>query len=405
LFLNGGPSHLDMWDMKPAAPDGIRGEFRPIATSVPGVQVCENLPRLAGHLHRATLVRSVRHSVGNAHALAVYTSLTGHDRGDANRIVGASGEDYPSPGSLVAKLRPPQAAVVPHVCLPYITKEGAGGPPQPGYFGGFLGHGYDPLFVLKDPNAADFAVPELTLNVDVSVERLQAREALMRRVGGYFSSNEGRSAFDGMDGFRRSALAMLTSPATQRALAIGDERPETRERYGRNIYGQSVLLARRLVEAGTRMVTISWAPDANATWDTHGGNFKKLKTTLLPQFDAAVSSLTEDLAERGLLDRTLIAVLGDFGRTPKINANDGGRDHWNYCYTVMLLGGGVKGGFVHGASDKSGAFPSRDPVSPGDLVATIYHLLGVRHDRLVYDQLDRPHRAVAEGNPITEILA
>ncbi len=177
-----------------------------------------------------------------------------------------------------------------------------------------------------------------------------------------------------------------------------------RDRYGRNIYGQSVLLARRLIEAGTRVVTMSWAPDANATWDTHGQNFQKLKTTLLPQFDAACSSLIEDLAERGRLDRTLIAVLGDFGRTPKINKN-AGRDHWNACYTVMLVGGGIKAGFVYGASDRMGSLPIERPVSPGDIVATIYRLLGIDHRYVLYDSLDRPHTVVPKARVVKELIA
>ena len=274
IFLNGGPSHLDMWDMKPQAPDGIRGEFKPISTSVPGIQFGEHMPKLAAQAHRATIVRSMHHSVNNAHAAAVYASLTGHDRGDNTRAVGGAPGEYPAIGSVMGKLRPPQQAIVPHVCLPYITKEGAGGPPQSGFFGGLLGRAYDPLFVLKDPNAADFAVPELTLLADVSLERLSERASLFRAIDEHFDRGPGRSAYDGMDGFRRRALGLLTSERTQTALRIGDELPPVRERYGRNIYGQSVLLARRLIEAGTRMVTISWAPDANATWDTHGGNFK-----------------------------------------------------------------------------------------------------------------------------------
>ena len=405
IFLNGGPSHLDMWDMKPDAPDGIRGEFKPIATTVPGLQFSEHLPKLAQHAHRSTIVRSMHHSVNNAHAMAVYTSLTGHDRGDGTVAIGTSNVDYPALGSVLGMARPPQQAIVPHVCLPYITKEGAGGPPQPGFFGGMLGRAYDPLFVLKDPNAADFAVPELTLLADVSVERLSARQALFREIDERFERGPGRSAYDGMDGFRRRALNLLTSERTQRALHIGEEAAPVRESYGRNIYGQSVLLARRLIEAGTRMVTISWAPDANATWDTHGSNFKKLKNTLLPQFDAAASSLVADLDQRGLLDRTLVAVLGDFGRTPKINGADGGRDHWNYCYSLMLIGGGIKGGFVYGASDKIGAFPARDPLVPGDIISTIYHLLGIPHDRELRDQLDRPHRLVPAGNVVPSLLA
>jgi hypothetical protein len=405
VFLNGGPSHLDMWDMKPSAPDGIRGEFKPISTSVPGIQLSEHLPKLAAHMHRATIVRSMHHSVNNAHAAAVYTSLTGHDRGDNTPAIGGGSREYPALGSVLGMLRPPQQTIVPHVCLPYITKEGAGGPPQSGFFGGLLGRAYDPLFVLKDPNAAGFAVPELTLLADVSLDRLSARQELFRAVEGHFDRGPGRAAYDGMDGFRRRALGLLTSAGTQQALRIGDEADTVRDAYGRNIYGQSVLLARRLIEAGTRMVTISWAPDANATWDTHGSNFKKLKNTLLPQFDGAVSSLVNDFAERGLLDRTLIAVLGDFGRSPKINASDAGRDHWNYCYSLMLIGGGVKGGFVYGASDKIGAFPARDPLVPGDVIATIYHLLGIPPEYELHDQLNRPHRLVPAGSVVPSLLA
>jgi hypothetical protein len=405
IFLNGGPSHLDMWDMKPNAPDGIRGEFKPISTSVPGIQFSEHLPKLAQQAHRSSIVRSMHHSVNNAHAAAVYTSLTGHDRGDNTPAIGGGSLEYPALGSVFGMLRPPEKAIVPHVCLPYITKEGAGGPPQSGFFGGMLGRAYDPLFVLKDPNAQDFAVPELTLLADVSLERLSARRALFQAIDERYQRGPGRSAYDGMDGFRRRALSLLTSADTQGAFRISDEPDAIREAYGRNIYGQSVLLARRLIEAGTRMVTISWAPDANATWDTHGSNFKKLKNTLLPQFDAACSSLVQDLADRGRLDRTLVAVLGDFGRSPKINAADGGRDHWNYCYSLTLIGGGVKGGFVFGASDKIGAFPARDPLVPGDIVSTIYHLLGIRNDRELRDQLDRPHRLVPAGNVVPSLLA
>lgn len=402
IFLNGGPSHLDMWDMKPDAPEGIRGEFKPIDTRVPGLQVGEHLPRLATVMQHFSVVRSMHHSVNNAHALAVYTSLTGHDRGDGNVAVGAAGVDYPSIGSTMAALRPPDATTVANVSLPYITKEGAGGPPQPGFFGGLLGKAYDPLFVLNDPNAANFSVPELTLLGEVPVERLTGRRQLR---GTLDDAGRGQSAVDAMDRFQQRAFDLLTSPAAQRAFRIAEETDAVRERYGRNIYGQSVLLARRLIEAGTRVVTISWAPDANATWDTHGGNFSKLKSTLLPQFDAACTSLVEDLVARGLFDRTLVAVLGDFGRTPKVNANQGGRDHWNYCYSLMLGGGGIRGGFVYGASDRIGAFPARDALVPGDIIATIYHQLGISADRWVHDSLGRPHRLVASGNVVSDLLA
>jgi hypothetical protein len=285
--------------------------------------------------------------------------------------------------------------------LPYITKEGAGGPPQPGFFGGLIGAAYDPLIVLKDPNARDFDVPELSLRAGVSAQRLDVRRALFRDLDRQVAAASAAT----VDRFQQRAFDLLTSQATQRAFRVGEEPDKTRDVYGRNIYGQSVLLARRLIEAGTRMVTISWAPDANATWDTHGGNFIKLRDTLLPQFDAACSSLVADLAERGRLERTLVAVLGDFGRTPKINNNQGGRDHWNYCYSLMLIGGGMRAGYVHGASDRTGAFPVRDPLVPGDIIATIYYCLGIGPQTELHDQLDRPHRLVPAGGVVKELLA
>jgi hypothetical protein len=395
LFLNGGPSHLDMWDMKPDAPKEIRGEFKPVATSVPGVQLSEHLSRLAPFMHHCSIVRSVRHSVNNAHAAGVYTGLTGHDRGDANRAIGAGPEDYPCIGSVVGRLRPPQGAVVPYVSLPYITKEGAGGPPQPGFYGGWMGRSYDPLFVLRDPNAPGFGMPELTPREDLPGGRLDDRRALVRSLE--------KGTGQDLDGFRAKAFDLLTATATQKAFRLDTEPARVRDSYGRNIYGQSVLLARRLIEAGTRVVCLSWAPDANATWDTHGQNFAKLKNELLPQLDMAMSSLLRDLVERDMLGRTLVAVMGEFGRTPKVNPA-AGRDHWNFCYGLLLAGGGIRGGYVHGASDRIGAYPSRNPVGPADIIATIYHCLGVPHDTELRDRLNRPFTLVPWGAPIHELL-
>jgi hypothetical protein len=403
LFLNGGPSHLDMWDQKPDAPDGIRGEFSPIPTSLPGYFVSDQMPKLARHMHRATVVRSMHHGVNNAHAAAVYAAMTGHDRGEIGG--GTRPTDYPTPGSVLSMIRPPDRPIVPQVHLPYITAEGAGGPPQPGFFAGILGRSRDPLFVLRDPNSPEFAIPELTLLADVSTERLSLRRRLFETVDSQLREQAGINAADSMTGFQQRALQLLTSENTQRAFRLSDEPDAVRDAYGRNIYGQSTLLARRLIEAGTRLVTLSWAPDANATWDTHGGNFKKLKGTLLPQLDAACSSLLTDLADRGLLDRTIVAVFGDFGRTPKINANDAGRDHWNYCYSLMLFGGGFKQGFVYGSSDKTGAFPASDPLIPGDIVSTMYHCLGLRHDREIHDATNRPFRLVPTGDVVEALLA
>ncbi len=398
VFLDGGPSHLDMWDMKPDAPKEVRGEFKPIATSVPGVQFGEHLPRLARQMHRCTLIRSAHHSVNNAHAAAVYTGLTGHDRGEIGG--GTRPTDNPAIGSVMGMLRPPRTPVVPYVSMPYITKEGAGGPPQPGFFGGLLGRTHDPLFVLRDPNAPDFTMPELSVGPEVGAGRLDARRRLLD--GLLHSAGEDRAAQE-MAGFQGRAFDLLFSAATQRAFQLDREPSSVRERYGRNIYGQSVLLARRLIEAGTRVACISWAPDANATWDTHVQNFVKLKTTLLPQLDMAASSLLQDLADRGLLERTVVAIMGEFGRSPKVNAA-AGRDHWNFCYSLLLAGGGFKGGFVYGASDKIGGRPSLNPVTPADIVATLYTCLGIDPALEMQDRLAKPFVLVPWGSPIRELL-
>ncbi len=401
IHLNGGPPHLDMWDPKPDAPEAIRGEFGTIASSLPGYRVGSLMPKLARHMHRATVVRSMHHSVNNAHAAAVYCSLTGHDRGELGG--GAKQTDHPSPGSILTALRPPRKIVVPHVTLPYMTQEGRGGPPQPGFFGGFLGRSHDPLFVLRDPNSSEFAVPELTLRTGVSAQRLSVRRRLfedLNRRTELAVDNRGPRA---MNSFQTRALDLLTSEGTQGAFRINEETASTRDAYGRNIYGQSTLLARRLIEAGTRLVTIAWAPDANATWDTHTNNFGKLKNTLLPQFDAAASSLIDDLARRGLLERTVVGIFGDFGRTPKINPK-AGRDHWNFCYSLMMVGGGFGEGLVYGRSDAIGGFPAADPLVPGDIISTLFDCLGVSHDGEIHDQLERPYRVVPTGDIQPQLL-
>jgi len=400
IFLNGGPSHLDMWDMKPDAPAEVRGEFKPIASSAPGVMVSEHLPKLSKQMHHCTLVRSVHHSVNNAHAAAVYCALTGHDRGEKGG--GAAPTDYPAIGSVLGLKRPPATAMVPFAVLPYITKEGAGGPPQPGFFGGWLGRNHDPLFVLRDPNAADFKVPELVLQEEMPSDRLRGRQELLSALS-VGKSNDAVAAE--LTGLQRKAFDLLTTPAMKKAFQMDQETPKLRDAYGRNIYGQSVLLARRLVEAGTRLACVSWAPDANATWDTHGGNFNKLKAGLLPQLDSALSSLLTDLSDRGSLDRTLVVVMGEFGRSPKINKDNGGRDHWNFCYSLLLAGGGMKAGYVHGASDSIGGRPSNLPVTPADIVASVYQCLGISPDLELRDNQNRPYQLVPWGNAIRELMA
>jgi hypothetical protein len=365
------------------------------------VQLSEHLPRLARHMDRCALVRSMHHRVNNAHAAAVYTGLTGHDRGDATVAIGAAPHDYPAIGAVAGSVRPVPSGVLPYVALPYITKEGAGGPPQPGFFGGWLGRNHDPLFVLRDPNHPDFAMPELGFGADMSPQRLGQR----RMLGTSLTPGARTRQLQDLDAFQARAFDLLTSAATQHAFRIEREPDRLRDSYGRNIYGQSTLLARRLIEAGTRAVCLSWAPDANATWDTHGNNFTKLKNELLPQLDRAVSSLLGDLAARGMLERTLVAVMGEFGRTPKINGSGAGRDHWNFCYSLLLAGGGIKPGYVHGASDRIGAHPSLNPVTPADVVATIYRCLGIPADLELRDRLNRPFTLVPWGAPIGELIA
>jgi hypothetical protein len=349
-------------------------------------------------------VRSMHHSVNNSHAAAVYVALTGHDRGEQGG--GARPGDHPNLGAVLAKLWRAPPETFPYVALPYKTKEGAGGPLQPGFLGGMIGAQHDPFWVLDDANEPNFRVRNLALPEEVSASRMARRSELLANLERPFEIQQGSAslAYDAMNANQRRAFDMLTTDDALRAFQIEREPARVRDAYGRNIYGQSVLLARRLIEAGTRVVTMSWAPDANATWDTHGDNFNKLKNTLLPQFDAAASSLITELAQSGMLERTLVAVLGDFGRTPRINAN-AGRDHWNSCYSILLAGGGLKGGYVHGASDSTGSVPAESPVSPGDIIATLYHSLGVDPGMSIHDVLDRPHPLVPTGRVINELLS
>lgn len=405
VFLNGGPSHLDMWDPKPNAPAEVRGEFKPLNTPVAGMQLTEHLPKLARLGPDISLLRSVHHRVSNAHAMAVYLALTGDDRGDGTVAVGFNQNDFPALGSVVSRVYPARRAMVPYVSLPYRTKEGAGGPPQPGFYGGWMGQQYDPLFVLKDPNAPDFSIPELTLPDGFTPRRVELRRDLLRSVNRELDHVRRDGNFTALDSFQQRALDLVASPTTRHAFAINEEPDRVRESYGRNIYGQSILLARRLVESGCRVVTMSWAPDANATWDTHGGNFARLKDNLLPQLDACLSSLLTDLKDRGLLDETLVVCMGEFGRSPKINAG-AGRDHWPGCYSVLMAGGGVKGGRIVGRSDDLGGEPAENALTPQDIIATIYHQLGISAETEFPDRLDRPLKILnGSGRVIHELVA
>lgn len=401
VFLNGGPSHLDTWDMKPDLPQEMRSEFRPIATAVPGLQICEHLPRFSRQIDRCTLIRSVHHDQV-AHAPAVYTALTGVKSSVRAGILGAKPTDHPAIGSVVGRFRPPTAQVMPYVMMPFLTQEGAGGPPQPGFLGGWLGRSHDPFIVLQGA-AGSLAMPALSPTQGMTSERVRDRRQLLTGLNQTGDAVRAAQTQD-MDRFQSRACDLLTSSTAQRAFRLEQEPMALRDAYGRNIYGQSMLLARRLVESGTRLACVSWAPDANATWDTHGNNFSSLKNNLLPPFDAAISTMLADLSDRGMLERTLVVVMGEIGRTPRINAG-AGRDHWEFCYTVLMAGGGVRPGYIHGSSDRRGAYPNSSPVTASDIVATIYHALGIPTDIDIQDRQNRPMLLVPDGSPIREVFS
>jgi uncharacterized protein (DUF1501 family) len=398
LFQFGGASHLDTFDPKPDAPAEIRGEFKSIPTKTPGVRVTEHLPRLAAWSDRFALVRSVRHNRGS-HNPGAYYSLTGREPLTDLVTANAAATDFPHPGSVVDYLTPDRGKVPTSVALPWMIHDGPFR--TPGEFAGFLGKMYDPLWALGDPNRPDFKVSELTLPAGIDVKRLGDREAIREELAQLSKLADRASAAKGLADYQARAVDLLTSPETQKAFAIGEEPAAVRDKYGRNTYGQSVLLARRLVEAGVRFVTVYYSAGIGG-WDTHKGNFKTLKDTRLPHTDLALSALLGDLAERRLLDETLVYWTGDFGRTPKIN-KDAGRDHWPPCQTVLLAGGGIRGGATYGASDARGAYPKDDPLRPDDITATVFHALGLDPATEIRDQLGRP-MPISAGQPIRPLF-
>jgi hypothetical protein len=385
LFQFGGPSHLDTFDPKPSAPREIRGEFAAIPTNVPGIRVSEHLPRLARLADTFALVRSVHHR-RSSHNPGAYYSLTGREPLSDLVTANASATDFPHPGSIVDYLDRTPRRVPASVSLPTMIADGPFR--TPGEFAGFLGKMYDPLWVLADPNAADFNVEQLTLPDEIDVERIADRRSILRELDARSRMADRMAEVRGMQAYRARAIDLLTSPATRKAFALHEESDRLRDRYGRTTYGQSVLLARRLVEVGVRFVTVYYSRGISG-WDTHKDNFGILKNSRLPQTDQSVSALLEDLRVRGLLEETLVYWTGDFGRTPKIN-KDAGRDHWPACQTVLLAGGGIHGGQVYGSSDATGARPADRPVRPDDITATLFQALGFDPETILRDQLHRP---------------
>lgn len=409
IYLNqfGGPSHHDTFDMKPGAPENIRGLFRPVSTSMPGTQICEHLPRLARQMHRVCLLRAVNHRMRN-HNSATYYSLTGVAPPLDDIRLRDTLDLYPAYGATVARLRPADHNMPSFVAYPYTLRDGS---VTPGQHASFLGKQYDPLFFTEDPNGPDFRLPELTLPATLSLDRLEDRRSMLRLLDQQTDAAE-NAVGRGLEAFYDRAFGMLASARLRNAFNLAQEPTALRERYGRTTYGQSCLLARRLVEAGVRFVTVYFAPfigngNVLGGWDTHRENFNDLQNRLLPITDQALPALLSDLAERGLLDETLVVWMGEFGRTPLIGANPrfgpDGRDHWPQCYSALLAGGGVQQGIVHGASDRIGAYPVSGAVRPDDIAATMFHCLGINPASEIRDPLNRP-LPISQGTPIAEVL-
>jgi uncharacterized protein (DUF1501 family) len=403
LFLWGAPSQFETYDPKPDAPEGIRGEFGVIRTRLPGVLFGEHIPLLAQRNDRFSLIRTCAQS-STHHQSAAYEALTGYPPSRDAVALTATPADHPNLGSVVARFAPGRSPLPRFVQLPQLATDV--GNLTPGQFAGFLGRPYEPLAVLKDPSAPGFDVTELTLPADVSAARLGDREALLRLVDRQAQSLEESAGARALGVYQDRAVKLLTSPAVRQAFDLGREPAALRERYGHNTLGQSCLLARRLVEAGVKLVTVCSGFNGKTpqdAWDTHTDNFRKLKSMLLPPLDRSLSALLDDLDQRGLSQRTLLVVLGEFGRTPKIN-KAAGRDHWHHCYSVLLSGGGVRPGLVLGQSDGQGAYPLRGPVCrPSDLCATVYHCLGIDPHREMTDQAGRP-LPLTRGEPIQGLL-
>lgn len=397
ISLFGGPSHQDMWDLKPNAPAEVRGEFQPIKTNVPGIEICEHMPKLAQMADRYALVRSVTHK-DNGHGSAMYANFTGYPHPFPNTNPVPNVDDRPAYGSILSTLRPPSAVVPPFMVVG--GTQFVCGNQIPGQRAGFLGPNYEPFVISQDPNRADFGVPELNLAKDFSTVRLGRRRSLLAAVESTARLAERGYAAESMDAVQRRAFELLTSTTIRSALDLSDEKGPLRDRYGRTPFGQSLILARRLIQAGVPFVTVNWS--TGGPWDTHGNNFNAMKGNLLPPFDLSFSALLQDFADRGLLEDTLIVATGEFGRTPTIN-KDAGRDHWAGVYTVVLAGGGIRSGRVHGASDDHAAYPATDAVGPWDIAATTFHCLGIRPDAEIRDRTDRP-MFITQGEPIRSLL-
>lgn len=402
IFNGGAPSHIDLWDPKPEAPAEVRGIFKTIGTNVPGLRIGELLPQMAKRMDQVALVRSVHHG-HSSHNGGMHWATVGRPYRIDSTLINPSPSDTPGLGTLVGWLAQRDGyskGAPPYVITPfphcdsklYLT---------PGQFGGCLGKRYDPFVLDADPNAADFRVRDMALDKTLNTQRLQQRMNLLGNLNQSALALPSAQAQE-LDLMHQQAAALLGSGKAAEAFDLSREPEKVRDRYGRHSWGQSHLLARRLVEAGCKFVTTVNGP--SITWDTHKDNFNGLRNRLVPPMEMAYCALLDDLRERGLLDSTLVIWMGEFGRTPKINA-DAGRDHWPGCYSVLLAGGGVRGGQVIGSSDAIGAYPKDRPVSPADIHASVYSALGYDYRSIVYNSADGRPVALTDGQALPELFS
>jgi hypothetical protein len=392
VFLRGGPSTIDMFDMKPNAPLEVRGEFSPISTNVPGIQLTEHMPLTARQQDKFSLIRSFTHP-NSSHGLADHYMLTGYHPTPAFNPKLLPNNERPSHGSIISKVKQARGSVPPYVCLPEMHKSAGAA---------YLGPNAAPFVIQADPNAPDFAVPDLLPPLVIDPTRLDARAELRAQLGRFEHAAEeahNRKA-NSFSVFREKAVTLMASAEAKRAFNIDAESTSVRDEYGRTTLGQSCLMARRLVEAGVRCVTIQ-----HVDWDTHQENFRLLKDELLPALDAAMATLFKDLADRGMLEKTMVVVTGEFGRTPKIDANaSAGRGHWGPAFTVAIGGGGIQGGRVIGKTDAHATKPIEDPHGPENLAATIHRQMGIDPDGEFHSAEGRPFKIVNDGKVIWPLL-
>jgi hypothetical protein len=404
LFMWGGPSQLDTFDMKPNAPVEVRGEFQPVATATPGLQICEHFRHLAPLTDSVAVIRSLSHD-DPAHLSSAHTTLTGHlppiNKSDAEP---PSRNDSPHIGTVLSRFRDVAAGLPASVTMPWkALHPAAPGGVAPGQSAGWLGASLDPMLITGDPSQPGWTIPALTLLDGLDTARLDHRRALLEAVERQQTTLQ-QQATSSMNSQQEEAFRLLSSSQVRNAFDLNAEPDAVRDRYGRNIHGQCVLMARRLLEHGVPFVSVNWQNDGQNFWDTHGNNFVRLKRDLIPPADQALSAVLTDLKDRGMLDDTLVVWVGEFGRRPQISAAHAGREHHPFCYSGLMAGGGIRGGAVYGASDEIARYPIENPVSPKDLVATMLHALGVPAGMTMNDMTGRPHLLYG-GSPILPLFA